>query len=193
MLSCGERWAHGQKAMAGLDDALKLLGFGTPLIYAAATYGLFRWLDTNASDEAKAALASAVKLREYDKKQVASALVEVFDRLYTRPLFSRRAFIRSALITLLLFVIYIYESPSAQGMLFARAFRLSGGFSGPFSLPFKLAFSLSLITNIITDYCSLFVVRRWLLLFGGRASFALLSGSLVAGLIIFCGLMVRYC
>ena len=34
-----------------MEELLKYLGFTTPLIYAAAVYGLFHWLDENASDE----------------------------------------------------------------------------------------------------------------------------------------------
>jgi hypothetical protein len=36
------------------------LGYATPLLYAAAAYGVFHWLDENASDEAKAAITSAM-------------------------------------------------------------------------------------------------------------------------------------
>ena len=36
--------------------------FTTPFIYAAATYGLFVWLDENASNKAKIALVSLLKL-----------------------------------------------------------------------------------------------------------------------------------
>jgi hypothetical protein len=44
-----------------MDELLKLLGFGTPFIYAATTYGLFHWLDANASDEGKAAISHLLK------------------------------------------------------------------------------------------------------------------------------------
>ena len=36
-----------------MEELLKLLGLTTPFIWAAA-YGLFHWLDENASDKAKA-------------------------------------------------------------------------------------------------------------------------------------------
>jgi hypothetical protein len=39
-----------------LTEVLELLGLTTPLVYAAATYGLFRWLDKKASGPAKRAL-----------------------------------------------------------------------------------------------------------------------------------------
>ena len=58
-----------------MAELLKLLGFTTPLIYAAAAYGLFHWLDENASDEAKTVLARTMtsKDEDYKSKQVASA------------------------------------------------------------------------------------------------------------------------
>src|SRR5215469_16409660 len=77
-----------------MEELLKFLGFTTPLIYAGAAYGLFHWLDENASDEAKAALARTMLFKDYKNEQVASALVEVFDRIYTYPLLRRRAFFR---------------------------------------------------------------------------------------------------
>jgi hypothetical protein len=82
-----------------MEDLLKLLGFGTPLIYAGAAYAFFHWLDENASDEAKAALARTMSLKDYKSEQVASALVEVFDRIYTYPLLRWQAFFRSLLFT----------------------------------------------------------------------------------------------
>jgi hypothetical protein len=78
--------------MSGIDDLIKVLGFGTPLVYAAGTYGLFLWLDRNASDEAKAALSGFLQAKDYDRARVSSAIVQVFDRLYTRPLMHYRAF-----------------------------------------------------------------------------------------------------
>jgi len=40
-----------------MEKLLEHLGYATPFIYAAAAYGLFAWLDKEASDDAKAALA----------------------------------------------------------------------------------------------------------------------------------------
>src|SRR5215216_5224075 len=69
-------------------------GYAAPFMYAAAAYYFFRWLDENASGEAKAALARTMKLKTYKNKQIASALVEVFDRIYTYPLWGWQAFLR---------------------------------------------------------------------------------------------------
>jgi hypothetical protein len=62
-----------------MEELAKQLGITT--VYATATYAFFHWLDENASDEAKAALARTMSLKDYKNEQVASALVEVFDRI----------------------------------------------------------------------------------------------------------------
>jgi hypothetical protein len=66
-----------------LNELAEHFGFVAPFGYAAAAYGLFHWLDENASDEAKAALARTMLFKDYKNEQVASALVEVFDGIYT--------------------------------------------------------------------------------------------------------------
>jgi hypothetical protein len=43
--------------MSIVSEALKLLGFSTPFIYALATYGLFHYLDRKASAKAKQAIS----------------------------------------------------------------------------------------------------------------------------------------
>lgn len=42
-----------------LSGALKILDLGTPLIWAAPVFGLFRFLDRNASAKAKKAISMA--------------------------------------------------------------------------------------------------------------------------------------
>jgi hypothetical protein len=102
--------------MEAVGKLLDHLGYAAPLLYAAAAYGLFNWLDENLSDAAKAALASTMKFKDYGKEQVASALVEVFDRIYTFPLLNWRAFARSVLFTTVVFVIYILELAWHSGL-----------------------------------------------------------------------------
>jgi hypothetical protein len=80
-----------------MEELVKQLGITT--VYATATYAFFHWLDENASDEAKAALARTMSFKDYKSEQVASALVEVFDLIYTYPLLRWRAFFRSLLFT----------------------------------------------------------------------------------------------
>jgi hypothetical protein len=88
-----------------LSEVLKLLGFSAPFVYAAAVYGFFHYLDQNASESAKKAISDWLQPREYHKTAVADALIEIFDRLYTRPLLGWRAFMRSS---------FIYDLPDCR-------------------------------------------------------------------------------
>jgi hypothetical protein len=90
-----------------MEKLLEHLGYTTPFVYMAAAYGLFAWLDENASDAAKAALAKTIKLKEVRSAQIAAAFLEMFDRLYTEPLLTWRALSRSAFFTLLVTIIFI--------------------------------------------------------------------------------------
>ena len=89
-----------------MKELLEHFGFAMPFVYAAAAYGVFVWLDNETSDQAKAALASTMRLKDYDGKRIASALVEVFDRLYTVPLLHWRAMSRSALFTIIITAVF---------------------------------------------------------------------------------------
>jgi hypothetical protein len=57
--------------MAEVGELLKHLGYGTSVLNALAAYRLFNWLDANVSDDAKAALANTMKLKDYDNQQIA--------------------------------------------------------------------------------------------------------------------------
>jgi hypothetical protein len=92
-----------------LTEALKALGLSTPFIYAVAAYGFFHYLDKRASRKATKAISEWIGSLQYDKAAVADALVELFDRLYTRPLFGWRAFVRSAVFTMIMTTIFVYE------------------------------------------------------------------------------------
>jgi hypothetical protein len=67
--------------MTYLLEIIKQLGFFTPFIYAAGTYGFFHYLDKQASPKAKKAISGWFKPLEYDRAAVAAAVVELFDRL----------------------------------------------------------------------------------------------------------------
>src|SRR5437899_236356 len=89
-----------------LADAL---GVATPFIYAAATYGLFSWLDKKASGQAKRAITSWFKPVQIDRERVSATVVEIFDRFYTTPLLGWRAFLRSSIFSLVLSAVFVYE------------------------------------------------------------------------------------
>jgi hypothetical protein len=143
-----------------MEELAKQLGYNTaPFIWAALAYGLFHWLDENASDEAKAALARTMVLKDYKKEQVASALVEVFDRIYTYPLLRWRAFFRSLLFTTVVSGIYVFERGAPP--------HISWLFQG-------------LLFNVFTDYLSLFVIRPLLIRSGTKPVTGLALGAVSA-------------
>src|SRR5215472_2352082 len=92
-----------------LNKLAEYFGWAVPFGYAGLAYGFFFWLDKELSDEAKAALARTMIFKDYKKEQVASALVEVFDRIYTYPLLRWRAFFRSLLFTTVVSAIFLFE------------------------------------------------------------------------------------
>jgi hypothetical protein len=75
-----------------MEELLKLVGLGTPFVYAGGVFGLFHWLDNNASDEAKASLSRLIEIRSYNNEAISAAILEIFDLVYTWPLFTWRAF-----------------------------------------------------------------------------------------------------
>jgi hypothetical protein len=158
-----------------MEELLKLLGFTTPLIYAAAAYALFHWLDENASDEAKAALARTIRFKDYKNEQIASALVEVFDRIYTNPLLHWRAFFRSWLFTTVVSAIFLFEKRSDLLHIWEVGDRLRTAGS--------LFVSTSLVFNVFTDYLSLFVIRPLLVRSGAKPVTGLALGT-VSGVAI---------
>ncbi len=131
-----------------LTELLKALGVATPVIYAAATYGFFHWLDKKASGPAKKAISGWLDPKEYDRAAVAAAIVEIFDRVYTRPLRARPAFLRSASITVLTSSVILYE--------FAWL---------PVNIVLihnQIALLVYICGTIISDYIALFIIRRLL-------------------------------
>jgi hypothetical protein len=167
-----------------MDEIGKLiehLGYGTSLLYAAAAYGLFAWLDNEASDDAKAKLAGTLKLTEWRNKDVASAVVEVFDRIYSSPLLSWHAFRRSTLFTLLVTAFFAFET---RDQLIQPDQPISTAW-----LLGSLAFSTAV--SILIDYLSLFAIRPWLVRSGDRPIFALVMGTLISVIVFVVGVFIR--
>ena len=163
-----------------LEKVSEHFGYAVPLMYAAAAYGLFHWLDENASDEAKAALARTMRLKDYKNEQVASALVEVFDRIYTYPLLRWRAFFRSCLFTTVVSAIYLFEIygwPTFAGITFFLLLVLV--------MPHYLLF------NVLSDYLSLFVIRRLLIGSGTKPVKGLVLGAVSGTAIVLGANMLR--
>jgi hypothetical protein len=164
--------------MPGLEDLLKLLGLGGSFIYAAAAFGFFYWLDKEASDEAKDAVTRWFNPKRYDKTAVAAAIVEVFDRIFTRPLLSWRAFGRSAIFTCTVICIFLIEFPPA------RPFSSSTDITEAFSVDRLVTLWFPFVQNLFSDYISLFAIRKWLLIAGRRPILALFGGIFVGFIVI---------
>jgi hypothetical protein len=167
--------------MEEIGRLLNTIGLFSPVIYAAATYGLFSWLDENASDEAKAALIRVMRVRVADGRNFASVLLELFDGLYTSPLLSGSAFLRSTLFTFLVSGLFILQ----LNYFVPLADRIRSGDIVAYLL------GISLVINIGTDYLSLFAIREWLKLGGTKVVPALLIGTVVGVLILIMGNAVR--
>jgi hypothetical protein len=153
-----------------LTEILRFLGFTTPLIYGAATYQFFHYLDKNASGPAKKAIAGWLQPKEYDRVAVANAIVEIFDRIYTRPLLGWRALTRSALFTVCISAIFLYElSPSSVNVWLGAIQAESSAW---------FAILAVLLPNIGCDYIALFIIRHFLALGGDKPILTLLIGPL---------------
>jgi hypothetical protein len=172
-----------------MDELFKLLGFGAPFAYAGATYGLFHWLDLNASDEARTAISRLLDLRDYDSKQVSAAFVEVFDRLYSSRLASSRAFFRSTCITLIVSGIFVFESAWFRDLIWFLIHGLISAWLFVQLLGMSIA---SLAVNIVSDYASLFFIRAWLTRTVGKPVVTLLIAALIGVLIVAFALPVRF-
>jgi hypothetical protein len=166
-----------------MEKLLEHIGYGTPVVYAAAVYWLFSWLDANASNEAKAALASTMMLKELRNKDVAASLVETFDRIYTHPLLRWSALFRSVLFTLIVTAFFAFEVRNSQTI------RRMTSSDDPLFL--ARIYAVTFVTNALTDYLALFIVRPWLVRCGNRPAFALLSGTVLAVIVVFMGMIVR--
>src|SRR4051794_1131714 len=150
-------------------------GVAVPFMYAAVAYYLFHWLDGNASSEAKAVLARTMSLRNYKSEQVAKALVEVFDQIYTYPLLGWRAFGRSLLFTTVDSAIYLVEVMGCCTF---------------YGIAFVLAVVLTMphyvFLNALSDYLSLFLIRPLLIRSGTKPVTGLAFGA-VSGVAILLG------
>ena len=147
--------------MPNFIEVIKQLGIVTPFVYSAGIYTFFNYLDRQASEEAKRAISGWLQPHGYDRVAVAAAFVEIFDRLYTRPLLGWRAFIRSALFTTIITAIFLYEAAHFVGRATEQYM------------------VVLLLANIVSDYISLFIVRKFLVMGGARPLSALIVGPLL--------------
>jgi len=146
-------------------------------------YWLFHWLDENASDEAKAALSRTMAFKDYKSEKVASALVEIFDRIYTYPLLRWRAFLRSLLFTTVVLAIYFFEIGEFATAPWKWSFQ---------SLRFFMTlWATAFLFNIFSDYLSLFVIRPFLVRSGTKPVIGLSLGAVSGAAIVLAGNFLR--
>jgi hypothetical protein len=165
-----------------LSGLLQTMGLATPAVYAAAIVQSFQWIDRSASDEARKALSDWLRSKGYDAAAIGCATIEMFDRIYTNRLLSWRAFARSALISICVGVILLFETYSGK-----QTEDLYGLLHPDNALAFRNeleTFGDAFVVNILTDYLSLFAVRRLLVVAQARPLFALWIGPLVGILIV---------
>ena len=148
--------------------------------YGALAYGFFHWLDEKASDEAKAALARTMRFKDYKNEQIASALVEVFDRIYSYPLLRWQAFGRSLLFTTVVSAIYVFELSRYGYIETWDRWRIA-------LLLYVLSWQqllIALLFNVLSDYLSLFVIRPLLIRSGTKPVIGLGLGAVSGAAII---------
>jgi hypothetical protein len=86
-------------------ELFTLLGLGVPLSLGATTYGIFWWLDNNIADEHSQAISSWLNGRSANKPDLGNLIIYAIDRIYTSPLWSFRAFRRSAAISTIAWIV----------------------------------------------------------------------------------------
>lgn len=155
-----------------MQAAIKLLGLSTPLVYASAVVWLFWWLDRKAAPQARRTVTDWFSGPTYNKTDVSRVIVEVFDLLYTRPLWGWRAILRSALFSTILTVIVSFQ-------LFPATYQAIW-----FAPDLSIALVRQFFQNIASDYFSLFFIRQWLFLAGKRPLFALVTAPVIGAIIV---------
>jgi hypothetical protein len=109
--------ASTEEGTIPVAQLLKLFGFWPPLVYGFAVFSLFWMLDRQAAPRARKAITIWFSGKSYDKSEIASAIVSVFDRLYTRPLLRLGAFFRSASISLIVAFLFAVQQEGVSGLI----------------------------------------------------------------------------
>src|SRR5215831_3501214 len=152
----------------GVKEVFDAVGLGSPFYLAAATYGFFHWLDRNASAPATRAISAWLTSQSYRQIDVKSGILGTFDFIYSVPLLRWKAFSRSALLSSIVSV--GYYSVHGELALLAQSYTQSYIAFAP------IVVILLLVSAILSDYCSLFIVRKCLIIFGDHPLSSLLIG-----------------
>jgi hypothetical protein len=173
------------------EKLFDLVGLKIPFALAAATYAVFAWLDNNASDEIALIISSWLHGRSHNKPDLGNLIINAFDRIYTSPLLTFKAFLRSAAVSTVIWLL-VYLIP----LVIAFHFLPSGSDVWTdmkiLSLPkFFIEVLSSLPLIIISDYVSLFFVRKFLNLARAHPLKATI-GAFIVGLLIVITLLVLF-
>jgi hypothetical protein len=162
-----------------MDEKLfDLVGLEVPFALAAATYGFFWWLDSNASDEVTQIVSSWLQGRSQHKPDLGNVIISAFDRIYTSPILSFRAFRRSVVISSIIWVL-VFLIP---WLIHLADIWDAIDMSSLVLVIFEAGVLLSLI--VLTDYLSLLFVRRFLALARIHPISASIMSSLVGLLVV---------
>jgi hypothetical protein len=163
--------------MITVNQALQLLGLGSPFVVAAGTYGLFAFLDRKASGAAKQAVSNWISRRKYDGLSITDTILEAFNNIYTPVLLSLDALARSTVYSVIIIALFLVTvQPIYQVILATLAVPCT-------NRSFQLFYFSIAVANLISDYLSLFLVRWWLLVarnYPGKALF----GGIISGTVL---------
>jgi hypothetical protein len=162
------------------DKLFTLLGLGVPFYLAAATYAVFSWLDNNASDEATKVISSWLHGRSHNKPDLGNLIIGAFDRIYTSPLLTFRAFRRSAAISTV-----IWSAVFLVPWIISNLPIVVGVYG-----VLILDFIANLVTIALTDYVSLLFVRLFLGAAQKRPIGATLLSSVVGFAVVLVGIFI---
>jgi hypothetical protein len=161
-----------------LEAAAKALHLTIPFSVAAFVYGVFFYLDQQASTQANRATSAWLRGEPYRRIDARLALIGAFDLLYSSPLFRFRAFLRSAILSSLVALAYELYRILIVGHGFI--FQIT-------SIRSWLAYIGSII---LSDYISLFVIRGSLLAMKSHPLAALLLAIVVGPSIIVTSMVI---
>jgi len=136
------------------DKLFELVGLAVPFYLAAATYGVFFWLDSNASDEATQVISLWLRGHSHNKPDLGNLIINAFDQIYTSPLLSFQAFRRSAAISTIIWLI-VFFGPSVGytvNYYIVHWNDLILGYPPSESIPILIALSLGLLfVTVLSD------------------------------------------
>ena len=147
-----------------MEKLFELLGLGAPFYLGAATYGIFWWLDSNASDEVTQVISSWLHGRSHNRPDLGNLIISAFDRIYTSPLLTFTALRRSATISVITWLLGYFIPFCIEFLLFPKANEFSNVMEGLSLTNLFVGLILTLPFIILSDYISLFFVRRFLFL-----------------------------